>query len=477
VTTYQGHRPVKTIPNIDSFWTWLNDVQVVFQKRTKALNPDDLTNPESLNKATLQVGFIGQFGYEMKRESLPGYDWCSRIAKFGDQEAVRPDAQFMFAQDVLRFDHVTQLWTLLGLARNGEADPLAALLGVSCIGSTIKQFEEYGSLLKTSMNTLLRTKNPLATLPTLKGSHTESTYASLIAQIRSAIKEGDSYEMTLTTKFQAQVQKHDCFELYRGLRARNPAPYSAFLSFAATETTIMSSSPERFISIDRHGLAEMKPIKGTVAVSKDKKVDALIKEHLSTDVKELAENLMVSTLFQANIVRNANTRMQIVDLIRNDLHTISPTETIKVPNLMQIESYETVHQLVTTIQSKVKPEVGSVQAIQSIFPPGSMTGAPKLRSVKILDRLEHGQKRGVYSGCLGYICVSGAVDQSVVIRTIVRHKDNLELGAGGAITWLSDPTKEWDEVLIKARAVADVVVDQVKDREDSMEPELVTVLD
>jgi para-aminobenzoate synthetase len=135
---------------------------------------------------------------------------------------------------------------------------------------------------------------------------------------------------------------------------------------------------------------------------------------------------------------------------------------------MQVESYETVHQLVTTIQSHISPSIGSVQAIKNIFPPGSMTGAPKLRSVQILDNLEQGKERGAYSGCLGYLCVSGAVDQSVVIRTIVRKGENLELGAGGAITWLSDAEKEWDEVLIKANAVAEI--DTSQSRADSLDP-------
>ena len=135
---------------------------------------------------------------------------------------------------------------------------------------------------------------------------------------------------------------------------------------------------------------------------------------------------------------------------------------------MQVESYETVHQLVTTIQAKIDASTGPVKAISSIFPPGSMTGAPKLRSVQILESLERSETRGIYSGCLGYICVSGAIDQSVIIRTIVRHGDHLELGAGGAITWLSDPEKEWHEVLVKANAVAEVGNSQV--RADSLEP-------
>lgn len=135
---------------------------------------------------------------------------------------------------------------------------------------------------------------------------------------------------------------------------------------------------------------------------------------------------------------------------------------------MQVESYETVHQLVTTIQSCISPSVGSINAIRSVFPPGSMTGAPKLRSVQILEDLEQGEERGIYSGCLGYMCVSGAVDQAVVIRTIVRKGDDLELGAGGAITWLSDPGKEWEEMLLKANAVAEVEINQ--SRADSLDP-------
>ncbi|KMU82476.1 anthranilate synthase component 1 [Coccidioides immitis H538.4] len=144
----------------------------------------------------------------------------------------------------------------------------------------------------------------------------------------------------------------------------------------------------------------------------------------------------------------------IVDLIRADLHNISPSKSIKVPKLLHVESYETVHQLVTTIQSHIAPNVGGVQVLERCFPPGSMTGAPKLRAVQILDGLEEHRERGIYSGSLGYLCASGTVDQSVVIRTIVKYGKQLELGAGGAITWLSEADKEWDEVMVKANAVA-----------------------
>lgn len=146
---------------------------------------------------------------------------------------------------------------------------------------------------------------------------------------------------------------------------------------------------------------------------------------------------------------------QIVDLIRADLHNVSPSCSITVPKLLFVESYETVHQLVTTIQSQIAPKVGGVRAIEKCFPAGSMTGAPKLRSVQLLEPLESHRDRGPYAGSLGYFCASGTVDQSVIIRTIVKRGTSLELGAGGAITWLSDPKSEWEEVLLKANAVAE----------------------
>lgn len=256
-----------------------------------ALEADSVDEIFLDGKATLQVGFIGYFGYEMKRESLPGYSWSSTK---DHQESHAPDAQFMFAQEVLRFDHFAREWKLFGLVRNGVTDPIASLIGMPRIGFTSPQFDDYASKLRKSMGVTRPTPSATVSLPKFSGSHNKSTYTTLIAQAKAAIKEGDSYEMTLTTKFRAHRDSRDCFGLYRSLRAKNPAPYSAFLNFPATESTIMSSSPERFISIDRCGIAEMKPIKGTVAVSKDPNEDARVKDRLATDVKELAENLMVS---------------------------------------------------------------------------------------------------------------------------------------------------------------------------------------
>jgi para-aminobenzoate synthetase len=423
-----------------SFWEWFEHIQADIQRDVQALGCSPIEKHEAEMKATLQVGFMGYFGYEMKRESLPGYHWSLQKAV---PDTCVPDAQFLFAQQVLRYDHLKDTWKLFGLIRKGDADPIAfRIRSAHSVGLTDEQFRCNKTNFKEAFSKRDYAAVEAVSLPKFECPTDSKSYMRSIALAKAAIKEGESYEMTLTTKFHARLNEINPFELYKSLRAKNPAPYSALLNFPATDVSILSSSPERFISISQHGVAEMKPIKGTLAVSKDPEEDSRRKHRLATDVKELAENLM------------------IVDLIRSDLHRVSPTTSIKVPKLMQVESYETVHQLVTTIQSYIRPDVGTVKAIKSVFPPGSMTGAPKLRSVQILERLERNKERGVYSGCLGYICVSGAADQSVVIRTIVRKGNDLELGAGGAITWLSDPEKEWEEVLVKAKAVADIATTQ-----------------
>jgi para-aminobenzoate synthetase len=145
---------------------------------------------------------------------------------------------------------------------------------------------------------------------------------------------------------------------------------------------------------------------------------------------------------------------KIVDLIRNDLAQVCEPSSVHVPKLMHVETYEKVHHLVSTIRGQLYPEVNSVKALQRCFPPGSMTGAPKLRAVQLLDELEGHRPRGAYSGCLGYFSLNGSADFNVVIRTAVLVNDELSVGGGGAITFLSDPEQEWKETLLKTKSVA-----------------------
>ncbi|OLB64451.1 MAG: aminodeoxychorismate synthase, component I, partial [Actinobacteria bacterium 13_2_20CM_2_72_6] len=260
-------------------------------------------------------------------------------------------------------------------------------------------------------------------------------YLADVAECQRELRAGESYEICLTTSARLPVAG-DPLAVYRRLRRANPAPHAAFLRLG--EVAVLSSSPERFLRVDRDRHAESKPIKGTAGRSPDPVLDALLRRSLTTDPKTRAENLM------------------IVDLVRNDLGRVCQTGTVTVERLMAVESYATVHQLVSTIQGRLRPDVSAVACARACFPGGSMTGAPKRRTMEIIDRLE-GAARGVYAGALGYFSVSGPADLSVVIRTIVIHGGEATVGAGGAIVLDSDPAAEHEEMLLKLHAVLGAV--------------------
>ncbi|WP_110589981.1 chorismate-binding protein [Microbacterium suaedae] len=258
---------------------------------------------------------------------------------------------------------------------------------------------------------------------------TRSQYLRDLSVVRTWLAAGDSYEAcyTYTLRF-----PHDgpALDAYRRLRRTNPAPYAAFLRLPGRE--VMSCSPERFLAVTSAGWAETKPIKGTARRVADPEADADVARALAVDPKTRAENLM------------------IVDLLRNDLGRISAPGTVTVPSLMAVESYATVHQLVTSVRSELLPrDAVGVRAAEALFPPGSMTGAPKRRTVEMLDALE-AAPRGAYSGVVGYFSRCGSVDLSVVIRTAVAADGEVTIGTGGAITYDSDPDAEADETVAKS---------------------------
>ena len=196
---------------------------------------------------------------------------------------------------------------------------------------------------------------------------------------------------------------------------------------------MLSASPERFLTVDLDGSARCSPIKGTAARSDDPDEDAARAKALATDEKTRAENLM------------------IVDLVRNDLGRVCRPGSIQVPSFLTVESYATVHQLVSTVSGRLRPGLSAVRAAEACFPPGSMTGAPKHRTMQIIDELEQ-RPRGVYSGALGWFGLAGNADLAVVIRTaqIDRERQLATIGAGGAIVLDSDPEQEYAEMLLKA---------------------------
>ena len=258
-----------------------------------------------------------------------------------------------------------------------------------------------------------------------------ATYLDKIRRCQEFIARGDSYELCLTNSLSFAFPA-DPLAGYNALRREHPAPFASFVRFGSTSA--LSTSPERFLRLVDASL-EAKPIKGTRPRGSSRVQDAQLKEELATSVKERAENLM------------------ICDLLRNDLGRVAVPGSVTVPVLCGIESFATVHQMVSTIRAVKRPDATPVDCFRAAFPGGSMTGAPKERSVEILRELEEHHHRGIYSGAIGYISLSGAMDWSIVIRTIVIEGETATYGMGGAITRLSDPEEEWQEILVKAAPV------------------------
>ncbi|HEX3735489.1 MAG TPA: aminodeoxychorismate synthase component I [Solirubrobacterales bacterium] len=384
----------------------------IFDLLGRELEKHELPTPAGMAPGLLG-GYVGYLGYECKAD-------CGAV---NVHRSDLPDAALMLANRVVAVDHVRRRTYLVALSHGDEdeaerwldeaervagealADPATRPLDIPAPG----EGEEHVRF---------------------RCGRGREQYLADIARCHAELGAGESYEVCLTDQISTDASP-DPFELYRQLRRSNSAPFAAYLRFG--EVAVVSSSPERFLSVDRERRVQARPIKGTISRSEDPVEDATRREWLQEDEKTKAEHLM------------------IVDLLRNDLGRVCDLDSVSVPELMVVEPYATVHQVVSTITGDLEDGRSAVECVRACFPGGSMTGAPKVRTMEIIDDIED-EARGVYSGAVGYFGLDGNTDLSIVIRTIVMRPGRTTIGAGGAIVMQSDPEEEFDEILLKARA-------------------------
>jgi anthranilate synthase component 1/para-aminobenzoate synthetase len=417
------------------FFRWLDTVWGRRAVRTPDGYPGDFT-----------LGWLGCLGYELKRET-GGSDVTSPT----------PDAALIFAGRAVVVDHVEgTVWLLALEAPDADTWLAAARSAVNATGAatTPAPATHAPATPACGSNGVV-----LRSAPAFSSRDTEVSYKQKIAAAQHEIHEGNSYEVCLTTTLTARlpVTAAAPWPTYLALRRRNPAPFASYLRFGGL--TVASTSPERFLRITSDGGMRAEPIKGTRRRGTDPEQDRKLRENLAASLKDRAENIM------------------IVDLLRNDLSHFAEPGSVTVSRLCEIESYATVHQMVSTIDAQLTPGSPRAEAVAACFPAGSMTGAPKVSTMAILDRLEGGP-RGLYSGAIGYFSLNGATDLAVAIRTLVTYAGDgvegtygtvgegtagngteeaasaeLTLGVGGAITADSVPDEEYDEIRVKAHGV------------------------
>ena len=326
---------------------------------------------------------------------------------------------FIFADRALVFDHDAQALYFIGHFDNQQAFEFwhhAALLRLGLSGGQVATF----------LHDLKE-----AELAPARLRHSAEKYLELIKLAQRHIAAGDIYQICLTNQISIETDAEP-LTTFLSLRESNPAPYSAFIKFGSK--ALVSSSPEQFIQVNADGLVSTKPIKGTRPRGRDEISDKRIANELKLDSKERAENLM------------------IVDLMRNDIGKVAEVGSVEVTKLFDVESYSTVHQLVSTISGRLADGESAWTAVQASFPGGSMTGAPKIRAMELIQEFEAGP-RGAYSGCVGYLAADGSADFAMVIRSIVFEGGLAGIGVGGGITIDSDPDAELEETKLKAKAL------------------------
>lgn len=376
---------------------------------------DEIRLPRPPDAPPLLCGAMGYFAYDLGR-------FVERIPEQTLDDVPMADCHLGFYGAVLALNHAQQRAWICAIGAPEEDEQVAARLAAA-------RTEE----LLTHLQAPAPSAAPPAPSPTLTitSTFTRANYLAAVQRAKEYLAAGDIYQVNLSQRLSAPLATTP-FSLYQRLMQQNPAPFAAF--FETPEAAVVSCSPERFLQV-RGREVETRPIKGTRPRGATPEEDARLAAELLASEKDRAENVM------------------IVDLERNDLGRVCDYGSVHVPELFAVESYATVHHLVSTVRGTLRPGTTALDCLRASFPGGSITGAPKVRSMEIIEELEP-TRRGVYTGAIGYLCFSGDMDVNIVIRTVIVKDGVAHFQVGGGIVADSDPAAEYQETIDKGQALA-----------------------
>ncbi|MHB8124825.1 MAG: aminodeoxychorismate synthase component I [Desulfitobacteriaceae bacterium] len=371
-------------------------------------------------------GAVGFFSYDLKDE-------LEQLPQLAKDDLSLPYWRLAWYDGIVVFDHLEMVYwlTACGMKENGECSKSLANIRLDKLEERLLAYNQSNS----TITPVSYFPSPSTETTKILASVNKVKYLEDLRHVIDYIISGDIYQANLTQRF-SLPWNGDSWILYQQLHELNPAPFAAFLPYP--DFQILCSSPERFIRIQRNGAIETRPIKGTRPRGSSSLEDQALALELQNSSKDNAELTM------------------IIDLERNDLGRICKIGTVKVPDLIRLEKYPTVWHLVSTITGRLKTALLPSEILRAVFPGGSITGAPKIRAMEIIEELEP-FKRGIYTGSIGYLGFDGAWDLNIVIRTILLKDGKAYLHAGGGIVVDSQPEEEYKETLVKAQALFSVL--------------------
>jgi anthranilate synthase component I len=367
-----------------------------------------------------QGGAVGYLGYDVVR-------FFERLPETAVASLPIPDALYLLADTLVVFDHARHRLIILSNAHVGEDVEMAYVDAIQRIARVSEK--------------LLR---PLPAIPqrrvgvrngrsaAIQTNMPQERYEAIVAEAKEHIAAGDIFQVVLSQRFSRQTTA-DSFAIYRALRMLNPSPYMFFFNLPEFELQVVGASPEMHVRLE-DGVASVRPIAGTRARGATPAADNALADELLADPKERAEHVM------------------LIDLGRNDVGRVSQYGTVQVKDLMVIERYSHVMHMVSHVEGQIKPGLDAFDLMRATFPAGTVSGAPKVRAMEIIEELE-GERRGLYAGAVGYFSYDGSMDTCIAIRTMLVHGDTVYVQAGAGVVADSDPTKEYQECVNKARAL------------------------